>query len=42
MRAGEPREAVDMYTRANMYEAAHKVSKYNNVNDQVLLCENRL
>jgi len=26
VRAGEPREAVDMYTRANMYEAAHKLA----------------
>ena len=25
VKAGYPKEAIDMYTKANMYEAAHKV-----------------
>lgn len=25
MKAGHPKDAIDMYTKENMYEAAHKV-----------------
>jgi hypothetical protein len=25
VKAGHPKDAIDMYTKANMYEAAHKV-----------------
>lgn len=25
MKVGLPKDAIDMYTKANMYEAAHKV-----------------
>ena len=27
VKAGHPKDAIDMYTKANMYEAAHKVSQ---------------
>ena len=37
VRAGEPREAVDMYTRANMYEAAHKVGIHS-LSPHIFVC----
>lgn len=29
VKGGDPRAAIEMYTKANMYEAAHKVTKFS-------------
>lgn len=28
VKSGDPRAAIEMYTKANMYEAAHKVTNF--------------
>lgn len=31
VKGGDPRAAIEMYTKANMYEAAHKVTKFSDI-----------